>query len=65
MCDIPNGEGDLGNPDAAKRQLAVAKHYEWVEAAKTDGVPLDPGKRPLCGFSRRTSQASSRWTAKT
>ncbi|TWU26002.1 sugar phosphate isomerase/epimerase family protein [Bythopirellula polymerisocia] len=37
MCDIPNGEGDLGNPDAAKRQLAVAKHHEWVDAAKQMG----------------------------
>lgn len=37
MCDIPNGEGDLGNPDASKRQLAVQKHYEWVEAAERMG----------------------------
>ncbi|QEG35167.1 sugar phosphate isomerase/epimerase family protein [Bythopirellula goksoeyrii] len=37
MCDIPNGEGDLGNPDASKRQLAVEKHYPWVAAAKRMG----------------------------
>jgi len=37
MCDIPNGEGDLGNPDASKRKLAVEKHYPWVAAAKRMG----------------------------
>jgi sugar phosphate isomerase/epimerase len=31
MCD---GEGALGDPDAAKRQTAVENHYRWVEAAK-------------------------------
>ena len=31
MCD---GEGNLGDPDAAKRQQAVENHYKWVEAAK-------------------------------
>jgi len=31
MCD---GEGNLGDPDAAKRQAAVENHYKWVEAAK-------------------------------
>jgi L-ribulose-5-phosphate 3-epimerase len=31
MCD---GEGALGDPDAAKRQKAVENHYRWVEAAK-------------------------------
>lgn len=31
MCD---GEGNLGDPDAAKRQTAVQNHYKWVEAAK-------------------------------
>jgi sugar phosphate isomerase/epimerase len=30
MCD---GEGNLGDPDAAKRQTAVENHYKWVEAA--------------------------------
>lgn len=34
MCD---GEGALGDPDAAKRAQAVAKHLRWVEAAKTLG----------------------------
>ena len=31
MCD---GEGNLGDSDAAKRQTAVENHYKWVEAAK-------------------------------
>ena len=30
MCD---GEGNLGDPDAAKRQTAVENHYKWVDAA--------------------------------
>ena len=34
MCD---GEGRLGDPDPAKRTLAVENHYRWVEAAKTLG----------------------------
>src|SRR5687767_14124482 len=34
MCD---GEGNLGDPDNAKRQTAVENHYKWVEAAKTLG----------------------------
>jgi sugar phosphate isomerase/epimerase len=34
MCD---GEGRLGDPDAAKRTQAVENHYKWVDAAKTLG----------------------------
>jgi sugar phosphate isomerase/epimerase len=34
MCD---GEGRLGDPDAAKRTEAVENHYKWVQAAKTLG----------------------------
>ncbi|MBU6413936.1 MAG: sugar phosphate isomerase/epimerase [Planctomycetes bacterium] len=30
MCD---GEGALGDPDAAKRTQAVENHYKWVDAA--------------------------------
>ena len=29
-----DGEGRLGDPDAAKRTQAVENHYKWVEAAK-------------------------------
>lgn len=31
MCD---GEGNLGDPDPAKRQSAVENHHKWVEAAR-------------------------------
>lgn len=31
MCD---GEGQLGDPDAAKRTEAVENHYKWADAAK-------------------------------
>jgi L-ribulose-5-phosphate 3-epimerase len=34
MCD---GEGDLGDPDEAKRITAVQNHRKWVEAAVTLG----------------------------
>jgi sugar phosphate isomerase/epimerase len=34
MCD---GEGNLGDPDAAKRQTAVENHFKWVDAAKILG----------------------------
>src|SRR5688572_24345993 len=34
MCD---GEGNLGDPDEAKRLRAVENHRKWVEAAKTLG----------------------------
>ena len=37
MCD---GEGALGDPDAAKRTQAVENHYKWVEAAKHLGCKL-------------------------
>jgi len=31
MCDA---EGNLGDPDAEKRKLAVENHHKWIEAAK-------------------------------
>lgn len=34
MCD---GEGRLGDPDAAKRSAAVENHRKWLDAAKTLG----------------------------
>lgn len=34
MCD---GEGDLGDPDSARRTEAVENHYKWVDAAKVLG----------------------------
>jgi L-ribulose-5-phosphate 3-epimerase len=32
-----DAEGNLGDPDNAKRQAAVENHYKWVDAAKTLG----------------------------
>ena len=29
-----DAEGNLGDPDAAKRQASVENHYKWVDAAK-------------------------------
>jgi L-ribulose-5-phosphate 3-epimerase len=37
MVDIPDGKGNLGNPDDKLRQVAVEVHYQWVEAAKRMG----------------------------
>ncbi len=34
MCD---GEGNLGDPDKAKRIKAVENHYKWIDAAKILG----------------------------
>ena len=34
MCD---GEGELGDPDTAKRRQAVINHYKWADAAKALG----------------------------
>jgi sugar phosphate isomerase/epimerase len=34
MCDA---EGNLGDPDDAKRRTAVENHFKWVDAAKTLG----------------------------
>jgi hypothetical protein len=33
-------EGDLGDPDKARRQQAVENHYQWVEAAKFLGCKM-------------------------
>ncbi len=35
-----DGEGALGDPDAAKRQQAIENHYRWVEAAKFLGCKM-------------------------
>ncbi len=35
-----DGEGALGDPDAAKRQQAVENHFRWVEAAKFLGCKI-------------------------
>ena len=48
MCD---GEGALGDADAAKRQTAVENHYRWVEAATYLG----------CHSIRVNAQSSGTW----
>jgi sugar phosphate isomerase/epimerase len=48
MCD---GEGALGDADAAKRTTAVENHYRWVEAAKFLG----------CHSIRVNAQSSGSW----
>ena len=35
-----DGEGALGDPDAAKRTTAVENHYRWVDAAKFLGCKM-------------------------
>lgn len=63
MCD---GEGNLGDPDEAKRQQAVENHKKWVEAAKflgchsirvnaatgDQGSPAEQGRRAADGLRR-------------
>lgn len=61
MCD---DEGDLGDPDEAKRTKAVENHYKWVEAAKflgchsirvnarSTGKPEEQHKRAVDGLRR-------------
>lgn len=45
MCD---GEGQLGDPDEAKRKTAVENHHRWVDAAKFLGchsIRVNAGSR--------------------
>ncbi len=61
MCD---GEGRLGDPDAAKRTQSVENHYKWVTAARTlgcasirvnaasDGTPEEQMKLAADGLRR-------------
>ena len=48
MCD---GEGALGDPDNAKRTIAVENHYKWIDAAKYLG----------CHSIRVNAQSSGTW----
>lgn len=68
MCD---GEGRLGDPDAAARQQAVENHYRWVHAAKTlgcamirvnaasEGTPEEQAKLAADGLRRLTEYAAN------
>jgi sugar phosphate isomerase/epimerase len=48
MCD---GEGNLGDPDAARRAQAVANHHAWVELARHLG----------CHAIRVNAQSAGSW----
>lgn len=65
MCD---GEGNLGDPDDAKRATAVTNHHKWVTAAKFlgchsirvnaatggKGTPEEQAKRAADGLAKLT-----------
>ena len=67
MCD---GEGNLGDPDAAKRTEAVQNHQKWLDAAKTlgcltirvnaqsTGTPEEQQKLAADGLRRLTELAA-------
>jgi sugar phosphate isomerase/epimerase len=69
MCD---GEGNLGDPDDAKRSQAVDNHRKWVEAAKflgchsirvnahagDKGSPEEQARRVVDGLSRLSQFAA-------
>ena len=59
MCD---NEGDLGDPDDAKRTKAVENHYKWVEAAKVLGCHSIRVNARSYGHARGSTQACGRWT---
>jgi sugar phosphate isomerase/epimerase len=66
MCD---GEGAIGDPDAAARTQAVENHYRWVEAARflgchairvnarSEGTPDEQKKLAADGLRRLTEFA--------
>lgn len=68
MCDH---EGDLGDPDAAKRTEAVENHVKWLEAAKylgchsirvnarSTGTPNEQGDRIAEGLRRLSERAAT------
>ena len=53
-------EGDLGDPDDAKRTKAVENHYPWVEAAKYLGCHSIRVNALLEGNARGAGQAGGR-----
>lgn len=67
MCD---GEGDLGDPDPARRTRAVENHHRWVDAAKilgcatirvnaaSKGTPEEQQKLAADGLRRLTEYAA-------
>ena len=67
MCD---GEGQLGDPDAARRTQAVENHHRWVDAAKvlgcltirvnaqSDGSPEEQQRLAADGLRRLSEYAA-------
>ena len=69
MCD---GEGNLGDPDEAKRTQAIENHYKWIDAAaklgchsirvnaQSEGSPDEQRKLAANGLSRLTDHADTK-----
>jgi len=69
MCD---GEGNLGDPDVAKRTQAIENHYKWIDAAVTlgchsirvnaqsEGTPDEQRKLAANGLLRLTEHADTK-----
>jgi sugar phosphate isomerase/epimerase len=56
-----DGEGALGDPDAAKRKKAVENHYPWIEAAKFLGchsIRVNAETNGVGTFSEQQSRAA-------
>jgi sugar phosphate isomerase/epimerase len=69
MCD---GEGNLGDPDDAKRTQAIENHYKWIDAAvklgchsirvnaQSEGTPDEQRKLASNGLLRLTEHADTK-----
>jgi L-ribulose-5-phosphate 3-epimerase len=69
MCD---GEGNLGDPDEAKRTQAIENHYKWIDAAaklgchsirvnaQSEGTPDEQRKLAANGLLRLTDHADTK-----
>ncbi|MBT4584787.1 MAG: TIM barrel protein [Phycisphaerae bacterium] len=69
MCD---GEGNLGDPDSAKRTQAIENHYKWIDAAvelkchsirvnaQSEGTPDEQKKLAADGLRRLTNHADTK-----
>jgi sugar phosphate isomerase/epimerase len=69
MCD---GEGNLGDPDEAKRTQAIENHYKWIDAAaklgchsirvnaQSEGTPDEQRKLAANGLLRLTNHADTK-----
>ncbi len=58
MCD---GEGELGDPDAAKRSQAVQNHHKWADAAKSLGghsIRVNAGTGGVGSFEEQQKRAA-------